>query len=138
MKGALVRLDIDGWSYIRNQDDVNVLLEFYDNFHDSALRNLSYIREETQENSGISVPDIVRRVTMTFDSSWCHSIEMVFEGVVVLNLRPARTIVDSEIFGATITVKDETVFFCDDGVDMEEPTNEYTWIKAYELRWRQV
>ena len=80
--------------------------------------------------------DDVRRVTMEFDCQWSPGVELVFEGVTALNLRPAEDNYMSDLYGASLRVADAQVFFADtEGVE-EFPPGTGTWISAYSLRWR--
>ena len=49
-------------------------------------------------------------------AGWCRPIEMVFEGVTALNLRPAKDNYSAGIFEASFFVKDAAVFFCDERI----------------------
>lgn len=80
----------------------------------------------------------VRQVTMYFDSQWCDTIEMVFEGVTAFNLRPAGDNYTADISAASLITKDATIFFCDDGNQEWDKKYEGTWITAYGLCWRFV
>jgi hypothetical protein len=75
---------------------------------------------------------------MCFDSQWCETIEMVFEGVTALNLRPAGDNYTADVSAASLIVKDASVFFCGDGIREWDENYEGTWITAYSLRWRFV
>lgn len=61
---------------------------------------------------------------------------MIFEGVTALNLRPAGDSYTAEISEASLFVKDESIFFCDDYLEKIDRTYQGTWIIAYSLRWR--
>jgi hypothetical protein len=77
-------------------------------------------------------------MTMCFDSQWCDTIEMVFEGVNALNLRPAGDNYTADISAASLIVKAASIFFRDDGIEEWDENYEGTWITAYSLRWRFV
>lgn len=70
--------------------------------------------------------DDVRLLKMIIGSQWCDSIELVFEGLLGLNLRPAGDNYDSIIFSATLGMKDEIVFFADRDVDSDDFEEGYT------------
>jgi len=80
--------------------------------------------------------DDVRQVTMRFDSQCCRPIEMIFEGVTALNLRPASENYTSEIHAASLFLRNASIFFCDEQMDDIDKTYEGTWIESYNLRWR--
>ncbi|HWQ41880.1 MAG TPA: hypothetical protein VN456_07570 [Desulfosporosinus sp.] len=58
---------------------------------------------------------VLPQVTMGFDSQWCGTIELVFEGVTAFNLRPAGDNNTADIWAASLIVKGTSVFFCNDG-----------------------
>ena len=80
----------------------------------------------------------IRQVNMFFDSQWCDTIEMVFEGVTAFNLRPAGDNYGADILEASIIIKDSSIFFCVDGFQEWNENYEGTWITAFSLRWRFV
>lgn len=130
-----VSTKIDGWNYIEDENDVQNLMEIFHGFHDSVLRNLNYVSGSGKGEKGIIVSDSIRQVAMIFDSLWSESIEIVFEGVLLLNLRPAQDKYSSEWFSATILFKDRAIQFYDDNVDSEQQNYEGTWINALGMRW---
>lgn len=88
------------------------------------------------DKNRIHCTDEVRQVTMRFDSQWCRPIEMVFEAVVALNLRPFQDNQSSWLYDASLFVQNETVFFFDSHIDAIDRTYDGTWIESYGLRWR--
>lgn len=128
-----------GWIYIETQEDANNLLENVYSFHDSVLKTLNYTSGAyvNPDRSMYPVAD-VRQVTMCFDSQWCDSIEMIFEGVTALNLRPAGDNYMTNISEASLIIKDASIFFCEDVIKEWDENYEGTWITAYGLRWRFV
>lgn len=139
-----------GWQYVENETDIHGLLYAFYDFHDSCLTSLQYISGSKVLEDRSMIPfDGIRQVTMSFESQCCNPIELVFEGVLAMNLRPARDNRDSIINCASIILKDEAIFFCDcemkteelscdDEMETEELSYEDTWIKALSLRWRQL
>ena len=117
--------------------DAEYLLKEVCGFHDSLLRELSYVSGAHANEDGTVCPvDDIRRVTMEFDCQWSPGVELVFEGVTALNLRPAEDNYMSDLYGVSLRVADGQVFFADtEGVE-EFPPGVGTWISAYSLRWR--
>lgn len=130
---------IEGWNYIETQEDANKLLSLFSGFHDSVLKGLNYISgSKILDNGGMLISDDIRQVAVIFESEFSQSIEMAFEGVEALNLRPAKDNYTSNIYNAAIIVKDETIYFCDQYMEAEDLTYEGTWIKSFGLRWRFI
>lgn len=127
---------LTGWNYVENEKDIETLMRAFGGFHDSVLRTLNYISGSRKVERGMIVTDDIRQVTMIFDSDWSRSIEIVFEGVLALNLRPAKDNFDSVIYSATIILKDETILFYDNDVNSEHKDYEGTWLNALGMRWK--
>ncbi len=127
---------LPGWSYVLSQEEAETLLQRYHDFHDSVLVDLRYTSGSKQLPDGsMLVADYVRQVTMHFHSDWAPPLEMVFEGVEGLDLRPADENCFSCLQGAALRFRDGAVFFCD-GFCEDEASYPGTKISAYSLRWR--
>lgn len=128
---------LEGWNYIEKQQDINFLFEQTHRFHDSILKDLNYVSGGyVNDKNQMHCTDSIRQVTMRFDSQWCDSIEMIFEGVTTLNLRPHTDNESSYLYDASLFIQDETVFFFDSHIDGIDKSYDGTWIGAYWLRWR--
>ncbi len=128
---------LEGWHYVDTQQDIGFIMEQTDGFHDSTLKELHYVSGSyVDDENAMHCVDSVRQVRMLFDSQWCDTIELVFEGVTALHLRPSQDGFASNIFGASIFVRNASVFFCDEEVSDAGAPCEGTWITAYGLRWR--
>jgi hypothetical protein len=134
-----VASEMSGWTYVETQEDVNNLLENAFSFHDSVLKTLNY-KSGAYVNPDRSMYPVAdaRQVTMCVDSQWCDTIEMVFEGVTALNLRPAGDNYTADISAASLIIKNASIFFCDDGIQEWDENYEGNWITAYGLRWHFV
>lgn len=130
---------MSGWTYIETQEEANDLLKNTYSFHDSVLKTVNYMSGAYvgPDRSMYPFADI-RQVAMCFDSQCCDTIEMVFEGVTAFNLRPAGDNRTADISAASLIIKDESVFFCDNEIEEWDEKYEGTWISAYSLRWRFV
>lgn len=130
---------LDGWNYVENDEDINSLMNLFSGFHDSVLRSLTYISGSGKTDKGMNVIDYIRQVSMIFDSDWSETIEIVFEGVLALNLRPANDNYGSNLFSATIALKNEMIFFYDDDYEILDIKDyEGTCINALGMRWRFI
>ena len=128
---------VAGWNYVVSQNDIDFLLEKTSAFHDTVLKEINYISGSyVDDKNSIYCTDNERRVTMRFDSQWCRHVEMVFEGVTALNLRPSTENTTSNIYGASVFICNASVFFCDEQMDDVDRTYNGTWIEAYSLRWK--
>lgn len=126
------------WNYVNSNEDINNLMNKFHSFHDSVLKSLSYISGAGKVDNGMSVTDYLRQVTILFDSDWSDSIEIVFEGVLALNLRPAKDNYSSDLYSATIILKDETIIFFDSDYVSDMKDYEGTCINSLGMRWRFI
>ena len=127
---------LPGWNYVTTQAEADALLEAAEDFHDSVLAGLHYVSGSRLHPDGsLTVSDSIRRVTMEFHSQWCPPLELVFEAVKGLDLRPGGNLACSALWSATVTVRDAAVFFCDGDCE-DETAYQGTRILAYSLRWR--
>ena len=126
------------WHYIETQDDVNMLMKQTCFFHDSIINEINYVSGSFVDADKTMNLTNERKVTVKIDSQQCENIEMIFEGVTALNLRPPLDNYLGDIYEASVIVKDASVYFCDgesDQIDLNYPG---TWIYAYSLKWRFI
>ena len=117
----------DGWNYIVTQKDADELMQLFAGFHDASLKKLVF-----EENKGMSSAIAI------FDNSiWYGVIEVCFEQVIAINIRPASYVMGPDIYEATLIVKDETVFWADDYLENEDLSYNGTYIKAFTMKWRK-
>ena len=128
---------LEGWHCVRSQQDIDFIFEQTGGFHDSVLKELNYISGSyVDDKNQMHCMDSTKQIKMRFDSQWCRPIEVVFEGVVALNLRPCSDNETSDLYDASLFVQNETVFFFDTQIDDIDKSYDGTWVEAYELRWR--
>ncbi len=135
----LINERIADWNYIEALNDIDFIMKTMFSFHDSIIKSIGYISGGFVFSDKYMRPfDDVRTLTMIIDSQITDSIEMVFEGVTAFNLRPAGDNMTSEIYEASLFVKDCTVYFCDGSVSGPDTSYPGTWITSYSMRWRFI
>lgn len=127
---------LPGWRYVSTQAEADHLMDQAGGFHDAVLAELRYVSGSRRTEEGMVVSDHIRQVTMLFHSLTCPPLELVFEGVVGLDLRPAGEDVCASLLDATLRVRNAAVFFCDGDCGEDEASYPGTKILAYSLRWR--
>lgn len=116
------------WNYIHTQEDANKFMDLFAGFHDSTIERIFY--EENMDN---------RKLVMIVDNSgWYGIVELCFEGLLALNLRPHRENCPRELYNATLLVKDNMIFWADDKLENEDLDYQYSYIKAINLKWRKI
>lgn len=127
---------LEGWNYVENQSDIDFLHTQAYGFHDTIIKELNYTSGcYVDEEKCMYITDSSeRKVTILFNSQWCKHIELIFFSVTELNLRPTN---GADIYGASLLIKDETIFFCDAEYDGGvNKSYDEIWIESYGLRWR--
>lgn len=120
--------DANEWIYINTQEDANEFMKLFAGFHDSTLDKLCY--EEQYAST---------KVTATFDNSgWYGVVELCFEGVLAVNIRPAKENYSREIFEASMLVKDEIILWAEWYMEQEDLSFDGSYIKALSLKWRKI
>lgn len=118
----------DEWNYIQTQEDANEFMELFAGFHDSTLDKIVYDEESKYT-----------RIVATFDNScWYGIVELCFEGLLELNIRPPKQNCNRHIYDATMLVENETVFWADEHMEKEVLPYEGSYIKAMNLKWRKI
>ena len=131
------------WEIICTNDEV---LEFMENvcyFHDSCIKELSYISgafvDENYSMHPLNDRRILRIVIQRQDEE-NSMIEMEFQGLKHLNLFPVNEDYTCEILDSTMIMKDGTFYWCDCGNVSEFDLDDYagTLICASGFRWRSI
>lgn len=128
-----------GWNYIETQYDIDQLMNQTAGFHDSIIKTINYVSGGYVEiNKSMQACDSLRKATFIIDSQISDSIEIVFEGITALNIRPAADNCSAEIYQASLFIQDCLIFFSDDIVTAFDTSHNGTWITSYSARWRFI
>lgn len=120
--------DTNQWTYIKTQSDANAFFAVFAGFHDSTLDKIQYVEDYNE-----------RSLTVTFDNSgWYGVVELCFEGLISMNLRPGQEHYGREIFSACLFVENECIYWADDALDKENLNYTGSFIKALNLKWRRI
>ncbi|MDH6367607.1 MULTISPECIES: hypothetical protein [unclassified Breznakia] len=138
-ENRILNSKLEGWNYIEDQKDIDKLMNETMCFHDSIIKSLNYVSGGyVSSDKSMNPLDSKRIITMLIDSQITDTIELVFEGVNTMSLRPSSDNKTGIIYEASILVKDCIVYFYDGLVLEVDPSYNYTWIASYGLRWRFV
>lgn len=133
--------DKDEWNYILTQQDANNFMRLFVAFHDSILTKIIYTEKSGYTNA-----------TVTFDNSgWYGIVELCFEGVQTIHIKPAKENCYNYIYDATMYVNDEIIYWTDEFMELENMvcnensikkleniSYEGNFIKALNLKWRKI
>lgn len=120
--------DKNEWKYLDTQADADQFMKLFAGFHDARIDKILY--EEDMQN---------RKLIMTADNSgWYGIVELCFEGLIAMNLRPPQENLSRELFSATLIIKDNMVFWADEKMIEEDMNYEFNFIKALNLKWKKI
>lgn len=116
------------WNYIRTQSDANDFMKMFAGFHDATLDKILY-----EENYG------KKQLNIIFNNScWYGVVELCFEGLSRMNLQSFAENCSREIYDATFSVIDETVYWADGETTSDDFQFSGTWIKALNCKWKNA
>lgn len=130
---------LEGWNYIESNSDIEWLMEEYGGFHDSILKEMSYISGEYVDDKGMRLNEIGnKQIKLIYNSDWAEEIEMVLLSPRICHVIPGEENDMSVLYDASMFIKDCVVYFYDSYI--EDITYDYsgTYFKALGIRWRYV
>ena len=131
------------WEIISTNDEILSFMEKVCYFHDSCIKEISYI-SGAYVGANLSMYPLnnrrVLRVVMQRQYEKDSMIEMEFHGLKSLKLFPVDESYTCEILDSTMILKDENIYWCDCGNLSELDLDDYkgTIICASKLRWRSI
>ena len=136
-EGKLIDSCWKEWNYIQSSEDIENLMTETFGFHDSVIKTFNYTSgASVNDNKSMNASASIRRINMVIESQWCDAVELIFEGVTALNLRPPSDNYTADINGVSIVVKEGIIYFYDDIIVNDAFSDEVTWISAYSLCWK--
>ena len=132
------------WIPLTSQADLDQLMRTFGDFHDGCLREAHIWTEsfvDTEMRMSVA-SDLETRVRLLIQRQWRDpsAIELLFEEVTALHLRPSPQDYDSIIVCALMLSRDGMFYWAeDDDWSLDSPKrDEVTWIAAKKLSWRDV
>jgi len=129
---------LNGWSYIESDDDIASFLQQTSGLHDSVIAEINYNSGAYVDNEKSMHMTRNRALTARIDSQWCKSLEIVFEGVTALNLRPPAENYGDEIYDVSLYIKNACIFFADSYLEQVDKAYDGTWVSSFSMRWRFI
>lgn len=128
---------------IKQDSDIEKLMEEFNWFHDSCIKELQYYSGGYVEEGGAMYPlNTIRCVKIIFQSQAAHTrvIEMKFEKIKKLNLVPRDEEYDCIIYEASLE-KIDGLFYWSEWKDFNEEDLKKevgTWISSQKVSWRPL
>ena len=131
------------WETISSSDEISQFMERVYDFHDSCVKEISYI-SGAYVNDSLSMHPLndrrILRVIIQRQFGENSMIELEFQGLKYLRLFPVDPYYTCEILDSTMLLKDGDIYWCDCGDVTEDDLDDYkgTLICASKLRWRSI
>jgi len=131
------------WETISTNDEILQFMKKMCNFHDSCIKEISYLSGAYVGEELLMYPLNDRRVLRVVIQRQYENdsmIEMEFHGLKHLKLFPVNEDYTCEILDSTMIIKDGNIYWCDCGGLSEANIDEYngTLICASKLCWRSI
>ena len=131
------------WETISSSDEISRFMERVYDFHDSCVKEISYISGAYVEDSLWMHPlndRRILRVIIQWQFAEDSMIELEFQGLKYLRLFPVDESYTCEILDSAMLLKDGSIYWCDCGDVTEADLDDYegTLICASKLRWRAI
>lgn len=132
------------WHPICDQADIQDLMSKFGGFHDGCVRE-AHMWTQSWVND-----DLAMAVAANLDTRfrlWIQrqfrdpsAIELLFEEVVTIHWVPTADNYDSIIFGASLVIEDNLIYWSPDyqWTPNQPERDKFTWIAAKKLSWREV
>lgn len=131
------------WKTISTDDEILKFMEAVCYFHDSCIKEMSYISGAYVDANLSMFPLNNRRVLRVLIQRQYETnavIEMEFQGLKYVKLFPVDEDYTCEILGSAMMMKDGSIYWCDCADLSEADLDDYagTLICASKLKWRTV
>lgn len=127
------------WKEIKVKKDVEELNNIFGNFHDAYLKEVCF-SSGSYVNNDLSMHEVNNPIArFLFQRAWKNpaAIEIQFEDVIQINIKPGNKNEFSDIIVAHLYFEDGIYFWsAKDYEYIEEGKDDYTWIAAKKVKWR--
>lgn len=137
-KAGLVSTKLSGWNYIECQEDIDRLMGEFSGFHDSVLKEFSYITGDYISSEGHMClsESGSKQIKIIFESDWAKPIEMILLAPKFIQLVPPAENYLANLFDASIFIKDCMVYFYDSYMESIPSQYNGSYFSAMGMRWR--
>ena len=132
------------WKEIITQADADTFMDLVGGFHDGCIREAHLCTDHwVSSDLSMSCPgNLDNRIRFLIQRQFRNpaAVELLFEEVTRFNLVPTPENYDTIIYGATLLVRNDTIYWSTDGRWSPDSSDrdESTWISAKKLRWHEV
>lgn len=138
--------DIDHWYAVKEQSDIDFLMEKFGGFHDSALIRAEYKNGRFLKNKSIT-SDCDELLSLFFKSQWIdYEIELKFTTVRRFGIEGRQDkYFDSSIMDCTLSFLDKRIVFANfegfnpsESINLNDEKPIPTFVIAESLSWRFI
>lgn len=131
------------WEMISTKSEILKFMEKVCFFHDSCIKEMSYVSGAYVDANLSMYPLNSRRalrVLIQRQSKEDSMIEMEFQGLKYAQISPVDESYTCEILDSTMIIKDGDIYWCDCGGLSDSDLDDYTGtlICASKLKWRSI
>jgi hypothetical protein len=126
------------WTEIKNDSDIETLLQLYGDFHDGCLREVHIVTRESVD-SGLSMSfDGNLTATLLFQRQYKNPtvIELKFDNVGQFNFLSPGSNYDSIIYEATFKKIGDIFYWSSEG-NWDLGDNDAVWVSGQRVYWRE-
>lgn len=130
---------LEGWNYIESQEDIDYLMNEYSGFHDSVIKEISYISGDYVDNNSMHLSTSgSKKIKVVFNSDLAKELEIILLAPRICHIAPGEENYTSDLFDASIVIKDYMVYFFDSYIEEFPDNYTGTYFKSLGFMWRYV
>ena len=125
------------WTEIKEQSEIDKLLDLFGYFHDSCLRDIYITTREFIDEKLVMHFDNKLTASLLFQRQFGLTtvLELKFEDIEQFNFKPFDKSTNSVIYDAALMTTNG-LFYWADSADWEIGDNDSIWISGKKLFWR--
>lgn len=126
------------WNYIEKQEDIDNLMKQFAGFHDSVLKEFSYLTGDYVSQDGTMYLTEDKQIKLVFNSDLAKELEMVLLAPRFVQLVPPCESYFANLYDASLFIKDCMVYFYDSYLQEISDSYKGTYMTSMGVMWRCV
>ena len=128
---------LSGWNYIESGEDIDFLMNEYGGFHDSVLKEMTYVSGDFVEDNRMTLQPVGnKQVRLVFNSDWAKEIEIILLSPRVCHLVPGEENYLADISDASFFIRDFMIYFYTSALPEISDDFDGTYFKSLGMMWR--
>lgn len=135
---GFISTKLSGWNYIECQEDIDRLMGEFAGFHDSVLKEFSYITGDyiSPEGHMCLSESGSKQIKIIFESDWAKPIEMILLAPRLIQLVPPAENYLADLLDASMFIKNCMVYFYDSHMESIPAQYRGSYFSAMGMMWR--